>query len=454
MMDSSLFRTLIGPIGSGKSFGMIMELFRRACQQTPSTGTNIRHTRMVIVRNTMQQLRATVLTDVQQYLGPMVRYFVTDGTIQIRAPLSDGTVVHSDWNMVPLDTKEDQRRLLSLQLSFAWINEMREVPIEIVSALIGRLGRYPSKAMGSPTFFGLIGDSNPWDTDSPYHEKFVLNPLPGWKLFHQPSGIGPDAENRENLPPNYYENLMGGRDEDWSAVHVESQWGTSNAGQAVFRRSFHVPTHVRDMEVIVNPMRPIIVGLDLGRTPTALIGQVDTMGRLLVFEEICGEDVGLDQFLTEYLKPKLMGEPYAGKRAFIMADPAGNQRSQHSENNAFDILREAGILAYPASTNAILPRIAAVEKLLRSSVMGEPALQISRTGCPTLIRALGNKYRYRRRKDGQFDDIPEKLHPHSDCVDALMYQCLGVSANITGRVIMRDRPRNLNRTPVSAGGWT
>jgi hypothetical protein len=53
--------------------------------------------------------------------------------------------------------------------------------------------------------------------------------------------------------------------------------------------------------------------------------------------------------------------------------------------------------------------------------MGEPAIQISREGCPTLIQALGNRYRFRRRRDGQFEDTPEKLHPWSDVADALQY---------------------------------
>jgi hypothetical protein len=453
MMSDALVRVLVGPVGSGKSMGSIMELLRRATQQTPSTGTKIRHTRFVIVRNTMAQLRLTVLTDIQQYLGPMTRYFVTDGTIQIRAPLDDGTVMHSDWIMVPLDTKEDQRRLLSMQLTGAWINEVREVPIDIVQPLIGRLGRYPSKLQGGPSWFGLIADTNPWDTDSPFHEKLVLNPAKNWALFHQPSGVGPNAENAENLPPNYYENLMTDRDDDWAAVHVESQWGTSNAGQAVFRRSFHVPTHVRDLQAIINPLRPVLVGLDFGRTPAALICQVDTFGRLIVFEEIITDDMGLMQMVEEKLKPKLLADPYAGKRAFVVADPAGVQKSQHTEETAFDILKELGLLAYSASTNSIAPRLASVERLLRTTILGEPALQISRTGCPTLIHALGNKYRYRRKRDGQIEDTPEKLHPWSDVADALQYACLGVAANLTGRVIQRDRPRS-SRERVSAGGWT
>ncbi len=452
MLDDRLVRVIVGPVGSGKSMGAIMELLRRACQQQPYNGT--RYTRFALIRNTMQQLRQTVLTDVQQYLGPIVHYFVTDSTVQIRTSMPDGTFLHSDWTMIPLDSKEDVRRLLSMQLTGAWINELREVPSEVVSALLGRLGRYPSKAMGGPSWFGLIGDTNPWDTDSPYHERLVLNPDPKWALFHQPSGIGPDAENIENLPPGYYDNLSGDRDLDWVAVHVESMWGTSNAGQAVFRKSFHAPTHVRDMKLVVNPNRPIVIGLDFGRTPCAVIGQVDNYGRAIVMKEVVTEGMGLIQMVEEHLKPVLFNEPFAGRRAFIVADPAGIQKSQITEETPFDVLKQQGFLAFPASTNSINNRLTAVEKLLRSHIVGEPALQINREGCPTLTSALGNKYRYRKKRDGQLEDTPEKLHPWSDVSDALQYFCLGLQSNLVGRVMARDRPRTDRAPRFTAAAWT
>jgi hypothetical protein len=409
-----------------------------------------------LIRNTLQQLRTTVLVDVQQYLSPMIRYFVTDSTIQIRADLEDGTVVHSDWIMVPLDTKEDVRRLLSMQLTGGWINEVREVPYDIVSALLERLGRYPSKLNGGPTWYGLIADSNPWDVDSPYHERLVLNPDAKWALFHQPSGIGPDAENLANLPDGYYENAMSGSTEERIATQIRSEWGTSNAGQAVFRASFDANTHVRDMEIVVNPMRPVLIAMDFGRTPCALIGQVDTYGRYLIFEELVTEDIGLHQMLAERLRPRLTMEPYVGKRCYVVADPAGAQRSQHSEETAFDVLKSHGFLAYPGLTNDIPPRLLAVEKLLRQQIMGQSALQISRTGCPVLIRALASQYHYRRRRDGHLDDKPEKNnHPYSDVADALQYGCLSVQADLTGRAMRNfHRPSAPPPRKFSAAGWT
>lgn len=456
MFGPERIRTLVGPLGSGKSMGCIIELMRRASLQAPYNG--VRYTKFALIRNTSQQLRQTVLADVKSYLGPIAHHFVTDGAVQIRSQLPDGTFIHSDWLMIPLDTKEDVRRLLSLQLTGAWINELREVPFEIMRPLLGRTGRYPSKAMGGATWRGIIADTNPWDTDSPYHERMVLSPHPTWGLYHQPSGIGPDAENIANLPDGYYEELMDDRDAEFAAVHVESQWGTSNAGQAVFRQSFNALQHVKDMQVVVNPQKPIMVGVDFGRTPCAVIGQHDTYGRAIIMKEIVTEGMGLVQMLQEHLRPMLLSPPFSGKRVFIVADPAGMAKSQATEETLFDILKHEGFQAIPASTNNIEPRLLAVEKLMRQTIMGEPALQISRQGCPTLIHALGNKYRYRKKRDGQFDDVPEKLHPWSDISDALQYFCLGTQSNLTGYMLRREQRRSSRvidtRPRISSAAWT
>lgn len=454
ILDDHLIRVIVGPLGSGKSLGCIMEILRRSSEQAPHNG--VRYTRWALIRNTLQQLRQTILADVREHLGPLMTYYATDSTMQFRLKLPDGTMMHSDWMLLPLDTKEDVQRLLSLQLTGAWINEVREVPIDIVRPLLGRTGRYPSKANGGCTWRGIIADTNPWGTDSPYHERLVLNPHKNWKLFHQPSGVGPDAENTENLPADYYDALMDDHDSEFVSVHVQSEWGTSNAGQAVFRRSFHAPSHAREMgaNANTNPHRPLMIGMDFGRTPCAVICQVDLFGRLIIYQEIVTEDMGLHQMVTEKLKPALMVPPFVGRRVFVVGDPAGTHKNEINDETPFSVLKSHGFLAYPASTNDPDRRIHAVEKLLLAHPAGEPGLQINRAQCPTLVHALGNKYRYRKKRDGQLEDRPEKLHPWSDIADALQYAALGANMNLTGRVIARDSARIGPKLPVSAAGWT
>lgn len=450
MLSDARVRAIVGPLGSGKSMGCIAELVRRACTQEPYNG--VRYTRFACIRNTLQQLRQTVLADIKQYVGEVCSFYATDSTMQMRLSLPDGTRVHSDLMLIPLDTPDDVRRLLSLQLTGAFINEFREVPISIVGPLLGRTGRYPSRVMGGATWRGIIMDSNPASVDSEWYEALVLHPRPNWALFHQPSGIGPDAENLSNLPVGYYEDLLYDKDADFAAVHVESQWGSSNAGQAVFRRSFNALVHARQLKMITNPHRPMIVGLDFGRTPCAIIAQIDNFGRLICYKEVTSDDMGLVQFLGERLMPVLNSEAFAGRSIIVVADPAGNQKTQLRDETPFTVLKDFGFRAYPASTNDVDKRILAVEKLLMRHPAGEPALQINREGCPTLVTAMGSKYRYRKRKDGQLEDRPEKTHPWSDVVDALQYACLGAQMNVLGKVM---RPTRMARGPsFTSAAWT
>ena len=58
---SNKFHRLVrGPVGSGKSTGMCVEIFRRACEQAPQQD-GIRRTRFAIVRSTYRELQDTTL---------------------------------------------------------------------------------------------------------------------------------------------------------------------------------------------------------------------------------------------------------------------------------------------------------------------------------------------------------------------------------------------------------
>lgn len=444
--DESIARFLMGPVGSGKTHCCIFELLRRCAEQAPGPD-GYRRTRWAIVRNTLQQIKTTVLKDIQQVLTPLVNFKVSESTIYVEA--GD---IRSEWLLIPLDTVEDQRRLLSTQLTGAYVNEWREVNPELISALMGRLGRFPSKILGGPTWFGLIADSNPGTEDSPWYEKLELELPDNWAFFQQPSGLAPEAENVENLPPNYYANLMEGSDEDWILGHVHGEWMPSLAGTAVFRASFSSDDHINTREPLApTPHSPVCVGLDLGRTPTAVITQVDWTGRLLVLEEIIGKDTGLQQFIIEQLTPVLMTDKYGRCPVYVCFDPAGMARSQMTEHNALDILREKNFVAIPAPTNDIAPRLEAVT----SYMLRRKGFLVDQRNCPMLLQALKFQYRYKRKKSGELEDKPDKLHPWSDLADALQYAALGMGERVRGRAMRKlDTNPAVTAPPVPVSAWT
>ena len=451
MLDDSFVRLIMGPVGSGKSAGCFMELLRRARLQEPNA-RGVRQTRFAIVRNTLQQLRQTCLADIQLWLSPIAHYRVTDATIQVRFPLPDGTKVESDWMLIPLDTKQDQQRLLSLNLTGAWISEFREIEIGLIDAISGRLGRFPSKAIAKPTWFGIVAESNPPDEDSDWYTKLEIDRPPKWAFFRQPGGLTEGAENVENLPDEYYETLEANNNTDWSHIHVHANYGKSLGGQAVFRASFNPDFHIIDeSELEVITAMPIMIGQDFGRTPACLIGQIDNRGRLVIFDELTSEDMGIEQFATMLLRP-LLHKKYMGLKIFMVGDPKGRDKSQTNEDSPFDCLKRLGFDVYPALTNKVDPRIRAVEQMLLHQVDGGPQLIIS-SACTQTISALKYWYRYRRKQTGVLEDKPEKTHPWSDLADSLQYMAMSTNANYLGKVMAAMNPPP-SRPDIPVGAWT
>jgi hypothetical protein len=450
MLDDAPIRWILGPYGSGKTTGCLMELARRMNGEFPDAN-GVRKTRFVVVRNTSQQLRQTVLPEIEKWLRPAYNFKVTDSTLQFRYALPDGTRVESDWMLIPLDEPKDVQRLLSLNITGGWVSEFREVHLDIIESLFGRCGRYRSIGVEKSAWYGIIGESNPPDEDSPWYMKLEVERPKLWSVHKQPGGLDAKAENLKWLREGYYQDLVDSNTPDWCDVHVHAKYGKSLSGQAVFRASFRSDYHVTYKDLSAIGGYPLMLAQDFGRTPAALVTQVDALGRLNVLAEATSTDMGLEQFVQSVLKP-LLYRKFAGLPVFVVADPAGRQKSQISEESPYDCLRRLGFKCYAAPTNDIEPRLRAVEQLFLRNVAAGPAILIDGGACPILVRSLKFEYRYRRKQAGELDDKPEKSHPASDVADCLQYAALGATGNYSAVVVAENRPRPPRK--MASGAWT
>ena len=189
--------------------------------------------------------------------------------------------------------------------------------------------------------------------------------------------------------------------------------------------------------------------MDFGLSPAATINQLDLHGRLLTFASITSEGMGITRFIQEKLRPVLT-ERFAGLGVIVIGDPAGSQRAQTDERSCFDILKAEGFRVLPASTNSVVARIAAVEKLLSRQVEGRAGHLID-PSATELIRAMRGGYRYKIKKSGEMEASPEK-NSHSHIADAHQYACLYAEGGNMFGGTMRTEKREIKR--VSAGGWT
>lgn len=470
MKSEAFFRVIAGPVGSGKTTGCLFELFRRACEQAPAAD-GYRYTRFAIVRQTLKQLKDTVLKDITGWLQGIAEYKVSENTVHIRV----GDVI-SEWLLIPLDSPEDQRRLLSLQLTGAWMSESIEMDYTIVSPLAGRIGRYPSGNLGSPTWFGMIADTNMPSEGSDWH-RVMTEPPPDTQIFIQPGGMEDDAENLEYLVQTadtvkldlndpeqrakrraqgrtYYERFIRNNSPDWCRRYVHAQFGDDPSGTAVFRESFKHSFHVvEDLEPVAS--FPLLVGQDFGRDPCSIICQLDHRGRLLVLEEVVAEDIGLELHIERSLRPTLMKDRYLGKSIAVIGDPSGIAKSSIYEETSFDVMKRMGFMAFPAPTNDIPQRLRAIEAFLLAQREGGPAFLIDANRCPTTVRALNGGYRFAKTRTGVRKPMPDK-NEYSHIADALQYACLAAHGGMVGMIGNRlgGRMRNHDRPKISKMGWT
>jgi hypothetical protein len=465
MKSQSFGRLIAGPVGSGKTTGCIFELLRRACEQRQAPD-RLRHTRFAIVRQTLKQLKDTVLKDIMSWLEGMVTYKVSDSTIYIE--IGD---VRSTWMMIPLDDAEDQKRLLSMQLTGAFMSEAIEMNTDIIAPLAGRCGRYPGPSLGGCSWEGIIADTNFPSEGSDWH-KFMEEPWANWQIFKQPGGLTDKAENLNyllqtehtlGLPVDHPERVAQGRkyyerlsqnQEEWVNRYVHAQYGNDPSGRAVFHKSFRHSFHVVP-SLTPHPSSLLLVGQDFGRDPCSLLCQIDPKGRLLVLQEVIAEGIGLEQHIDRSLRPAIMQERYLTLPVAMVGDPAGKSKSSIYEETTFDVLKRKGFRAFPAPTNDIDPRIRAVEAWFAKQYDGGPAILIDKDRCPTLIRALGGNYRYAKTKAGQLKPLPDKTHPWSDIIDALQYVCLvahGGMSEMVGRHMLKKRKSD--RPRMTARAWT
>lgn len=446
MESDAKMRVLMGPVGSGKSVGCSFEVIRRASQQAPDD-RGIRKSRFAIVRQTARQLQDTTIKTFLDWFppGPCGQFMRTIKTYHFK--VGD---IESEIMFRALDDADDVANLNSLELTGAWFNECRDIHPDIIDAMSKRIGRFPSKKDGGPTWHGMWGDTNPPTMDTWwYYQMEHVDPKDGvapndngWDVYKQPSGRSAYAENIENLPDGYYDTQ--GRSEEYIRVYIDGEYGLSSAGTPVykyFRPDYHMANGM--MQPIINGNRPVIVGMDLGLTPAAVLGQQDPRGRALILAEAVSFDMGIQRFLRTMLKP-LLYERFPGCPVIIVSDPAGTFRSQNDERSAIDIIKAEGFKVIPAKTNNITPRINAVDDYLMRQVDGDSGIVID-PRCMHLKAAMMGGYRYKKNVEGVIDK-----NKHSHVAEALQYLMLHISYN--GDASMQTVKREV--IPVTAAGWT
>ena len=477
MLSPARVRLIRGPVGSGKSVDCCMELMRIAVGQAPNA-VGVRKTRFAVIRNTNPELRTTTIKTWNDWFGEDYGKFRWQPpyTHNIGFQLPDKTLVECEVIFLALDRPADIKKLLSLELTAAWVNEAREVSKSIVDAVDMRLGRYPSERDGGPTRACLILDTNSppedhwWaimsgEVPPPEYmtaEEIEMMVKPSnWEFFTQPPAMtevfdgkkstgfvmNPERENQAGIKDAYYVGMLPGKTRPFINVYILNKYQSLFDGKPVYP-TFRRDTHVAAQPILWSENSDIIVGIDYGRTPSAVFAQLLPGGRWTILRELLAINMGAKRF-AELLKREIARRGWSHATFRFYGDPAGDDLTQSDETSPSMMLRAQGIPVVKAPTNDPSVRIEAVEQVLDRMTDGGPALLVS-PSCKNMIAGFEGGYRYARlgTSGDHYDVKPDKnrfSHPH----DAFQYAVMGGGE---GRRVLTARTEPARATVVERNG--
>jgi len=449
-----------GPVGSGKSSGCIWHILLNAFKQNPMWD-GIRRSRYGVIRASYPALKSTVIKSWQHWFKGLIN-IVYDTPIrgEIKMPHPDGkTEVHIELVFIALDREEEVNKLQSLELTGSHLNEAAEIPRGVHQMLKSRTNRYPDMEVGGAQDPFIICDYNSVPTD---HWLYLISEEekpPKHGFYHQPPAlllvrqgegdivdaggnyyaINPEADNIENLSPDYYEDQVYGAEPDWVNVMILNNYGELRTGKPVYPE--YIDTIHFD-EKLLGPQKgiPLIIGMDLGLTPAASFSQLTPTGIFQTFDEIVTEDCSIRKFCDDYLKPHLINN-YRGYNFELIIDPAGVNRSQNDAKAAAEVIRDSGLAFRIAKTNNPLKRREAVVYFLRK-------LNGFKIGpkCQYLRKGFISEYKFEKKRlaivnvrgsnSEMFKEKPEK-NIYSHIHDGLQYAALEASE---GKSSKKRRP--------------
>lgn len=438
---------LMGPFGSGKSVACVVKSVMLA-HEMPHSADGKRRARIVVVRNTYPQLRDTTMRTVFEWLPPTRWGATSNGGHDYKVTEFEG--VELEFMFRALDRPDHVNNLLSMEATHGWINEARDLPKEIIGPLFGRLGRYPRRADVGNFKRQLMMDTNPPDAseDSWWYQLYEVKRPPDAEIFKQPSGLSEHAENRRNLPSDYYEAMLNTMTEDEIRVYVHGEYGFLKKGRPVYpeyKDNFHC------QQVEPKPI-PLLRAWDFGLTPAVVFLQAWPDGRIVSLNEICSDRAGLKAFAQVVKAQTAIQYPWAKDWALTdVGDPSGEYGGADDTLSCFQILQAEGIDMRPGVQEPTL-RQEAVRTLLRRTVDGGAGFVID-PKCSRLRKGFLGEYHYRRLAVGggveKYADKPEKnkySHPH----DALQYGAVElVGPDVLGLTTTRDEYGRLQESALS-----
>jgi hypothetical protein len=441
-----------GPVRSGKSVASIMRIYMAMLNAPITQGK--RRSRWLVIRTSYPDLLASTIKTWLEWF-PEKLYGEFRWTPPYKHHMRFGDV-EADVEFESFAGEDDIPSLKSREYTGAWINEAQFYTRRFCVAVYERTGWFP--VTGGPKFLQLDmnapplghwvpimrGDAPPPEEWTESERRAHVKPK-DWQFLVQPAWfvetldpqgsvleykINPEAENLNIVGERAVYELLDGRTTEEIDADLMNRVMLLQSGRPVFPM-FRRDTFVSKGRLSPNPHVKLVVGLDFGRQPAAVVMQ-NVGGRWFVLKEILGTNMSAVTF-APILRAKLH-DLYAdwlvegGPGIDFWGDPSGaNTRSETDDSTSFGIYEQNGMHVRAADKgNRRKPRIETMTAVLGKMIDGQPAIVFDEKGCPTLVTGMAGGYVYRRKRVSGapvYEDEPLKnqfSHPIDAMIEVLM----------------------------------
>ena len=435
LADRRKVKFICGPVGSGKTTtaDVVNPLIKATLQRPGRDG--VRHYRLITFRDTQRNAWKSSVPSVLKWLPQSLGKFTGSEDrpcqfkFQARHPADGGLIkIELWWYGIPQDLETLEQALKGVEATDINLAEADGLPRWMYEWSLGRIGRYPAATLGECVNPQIFGTFNAVDFDHWLYDVCVENNDPEFLGFHHqppavlgdswPYTINPAAENVQGYGTfekfqSYYLDQARGARKPYVKRALKAEFGAVE-GEGFLVYPEFTSEHVKP---IPDGKGDLLLGMDAGGTPCAVLGQWADTGEIDLIDECVIYDPKDEKRMTlaTGLGPgrfvdalRQMLTPYQGRTIRIgWIDPSafyGNDPDHGDLAFAVKVARELDIRVEPApcpGNDRVLREEGLRQRLSLRGEGGRVMLRIS-PRCRWLLMGLRGKYQYQEStKDGR-----------------------------------------------------
>ena len=299
-IDVALYQ---GGFGSGKTFsGSLLGII--LCLKYPGI-------RGLVGAQTFSLVRDTTLVSYFEHLEKMGLEEGRDWNYY----KAEGKLVFSNDSEILFRHLEEENKIKSLNLGFAELEEMSDVPRSTFDMLLGRLRQTRKPEWGDNFKYRIFGHTNPQATKGWIYEYFVDNKPDNYRRI-----LAPTTENAKNLPKGFIESLKARYSEEYYKRNVLGEDMDFVSGLAT--KGFNRSDNIRQ-DITIDKSKPIYIACDFNTDPMCWFIIQHYNGNIYILYEL------VENFTDTLHMTRLMGElltetGYKNHEIIITGDASGN----------------------------------------------------------------------------------------------------------------------------------